>query len=304
MGTLFSMDKDQQDVVESIGEYIERELVYIFSNEPEESIDFYNPKDQVFKNYDFIFSGCSQTHGDHISKPLVPYGDYTKVWGFQMADKMKIDTINLGMGGDSAYLIVQKLINYFSLYGNPKTLACLMPDFFRFQFPPSSGMVNIKESNNTKIIKKSFHRSNDIASKTPEFSKKPHIVEHVIPQVWTIYYNSQAILMLEQYCKSNNIKFVWGTWHKESEFIIKKMNTLFNDLKQKNLYNNFVETECEKWNNFAVQPQTGSHLGCHEELKQSSPKIFSIGADGMHMGTHRHAHISEIFMKALNDIKN
>lgn len=293
---------DYTDILNCLGCYTENELVEIFYSLDE--TDGYNPSNQIFKNYDFVFSGCSQTHGDHISPPLAVDGDYKKIWGFQMSDRLNMSTINLGMGGDSPYLIVSKLIMYFEKYGNPKILACLFSDLFRFQAPKSDNMITNNKPNTFKTIESSFHRINDINNGRgiPIFSKIPHVREHVVPQIWPVYYNLQSILFLEQYCNSNNIKLVWGTWHLESEIIIEKAIDVLKK-NNKNFYKNFINTECKEWNNFRVNTE-GYYDKCHFDLRESYPKLFAIGQDGQHMGIHRHTHIAEKMMESLNDNSN
>lgn len=45
-----------------------------------------------------------------------------------------------------------------------------------------------------------------------QFSKAPHDPAYVIPKEFVLFYNFIFIKMLDQYCESNNIKFIWSLY--------------------------------------------------------------------------------------------
>lgn len=232
-------------------------------------------------NQELIFSGCSQTNGEHISLPMVENGDCTKIWGFQVANYFKMSSINLGLAGESIYTIVQKLFAHFNKYGNPKILLCLFPDPYRLTLPRDNEILISKNINKDAIIETSYSDN-----QRPAFSKKPHYKEHVMSDLIPIWLNMQSIIMLEQYCKSSNIKFIYGSWSEETESLIKNSNLT------RLTYSNFLDLNSKSW--------TEESLNCHLDLKNKYTNIFDFGIDGKHMGIHRHTHIAELFIKELS----
>jgi hypothetical protein len=286
-----------------LNEYSEEEILFIVSGDDGVRKTRHRPQNQEFKNnQDLIFSGCSQTHGDHISPPLVKDGNHEKIWGFLVSDHLKVDATNLGVLGYSAYSIVNSLLYHFSIYGNPQVLMCLFPDLWRFQGPKDKGIkpTNLKKKDD--VIQRSFHEPEYQAfgSEMPQYSKSPHFLQEILPPAYPLYYNLQSMLLLEQYCKSNNIKYVYATWHTNSEQVILESKELYKKHRQKEIYTNFITTNCGDWNDYS--PEFKNNLTCHKELQKSYPNLFEIGYDKLHMGMHRHAHIAEYFIKGLEEI--
>jgi len=251
----------------------------------------YSPDFQEFKkNQDLIFTGCSQTNGEHISFPMAKNGDCTKIWGFQVANHFNLSSINLGLPGESIYRIVQKLFAHFREYGNPKTLLCLFPDPYRLTLPRDNQMLIAQRTSAPElIIETSYQKSNRNA-----YSKKPHYKEDVISDMVPIWLNMQSILMLEQYCRSSKIKFIYGSWSHETENLIKEAN-----LNNKT-YENFLDLNSNLWYDYASNKiKTDLYKDCHLDLKNKYSDIFEFGIDGRHMGIHRHTHIAEQFINEM-----
>ena len=248
----------------------------------------YRPINQTFRhNQEMIFAGCSQTHGDHIAPPLAKNGNHEQIWGFLVAKKMGYDAINLGVGAEGAYRIVQRLFGHFSYYGNPKTLLCLFPDMYRFISPKDDiNMIAKRPYGTYKFLEGTFHAGGDV-NDIPSFSKKPHKKEDVISPFVPIFYNIQAINMLEQYCKSSGINLIWGSWDPNTNRIIRTMRS--HDL---NLFRYYI--------NLDDNGASWDEKECHLELYNKYPSLYAAGIDGQHMGMHRHAHIAETFIKKLN----
>lgn len=249
----------------------------------------YRPPKQIFKqNQEMIFAGCSQTHGDHICPPLVPNGSYEQIWGFLVAKKMNFDAINLGIGAEGSYRIIQRLFSHFSSYGNPKILLCLFPDMFRFISPrDKNNLIGKRPFGTYTFLEGTFHGTRDV-QEISSFNKKPYKKEEVISKMIPLFYNIQAILMLEQYCKATGIKLLWGSWSNETNLLIETIKKHI-----KNNFINFVNLDKEKIN--------FKNKECHMDLYLSNPLIYSKGIDGQHMGTHQHAHVADMFVE---NIKN
>jgi hypothetical protein len=261
----------------------------------------FRPLEQNFnKQYDFVFAGCSQTHGDHISPPLAPEGSHENIWGFLVAKYFNLETINLGMGADSCYNIVKRLMHHFSLVGNPKTLAVLFPDLYRLTLPIDEDvLIGKRPSGINELIESVFlSEENSTEISKPKYSKIPYYKEEVISNLTPLWLNIQSILILEQYCKSSGIKLIYGSWYPDTELIINKIKIGYLKNYGLKIFQSYVDLDALSW-------EKSGYLSfdCHEDLLNQNTKIFNLGSDGQHMGTHRHKHISEIFIKELeNDI--
>lgn len=263
--------------------------------------DSFRPVEQNFnKQYDFVFAGCSQTHGDHIVPPLVPEGSHKNVWGFLIAKHFNIETINLGLGADSCYNIVKRLMHHFSLAGNPKTLAVLFPDLYRLTMPrDESVLIGKRPSGINELIESVFlSEENETEISKPKYSKIPYYKEEVISNLTPLWLNIQSILMLEQYCKSSGIRLIYGSWCPDFELIINKIKIGYFKNYNLEIFQSYMHLDSLSWEN-----PGNKNNGCHKDLLNENTKIFNLGVDGQHMGTHRHKHISELFIKELTNDK-
>jgi hypothetical protein len=255
-----------------------------FKNNP-----IYRPVEQEFKrNQELIFSGCSQTHGDHISPPLVEDGSHKQIWGFLVAEELSLDAINLGVGAEGVYRIIQRLYAHFRDYGAPKTVLCLFPDLYRFTSPRDpENLLGAKPAGTYAFLEGTFH-SRYNAYPLPEYSKKPYKKEEVMSRLVPLFYNIQAISMFEQYCDAAGIKFIWGSWDMNTNIIIEKMKEYnFNHFK----YFINLDKDGIDWND----------TNCHKGIYDLYPKVYAYGIDKQHMGMHRHAHIAKHFVEKIKN---
>lgn len=254
-----------------------------------DKIKHFNPKNQNFnKNYELIFSGCSQTNAEYISIQNHSKGDYKQIWGFQVAEKINKETINLALGSWGADTIVKNLLGFFSRNGNPKILLVLFPDFSRFELPETKKFKPLRYQNSDYIGHQSLRDYiND--EKQCDISKSPHKWKDIVDQTVPLWQFLQAILILEQYCKSSNIFLRYSSWDSQTNILLHtlKENTL--------LYKSYAELDSDLWLNYV--PST--HIKCHEELNFLYDGIFHMGSDNHHMGIHRHVHIAEGFLKEI-----
>lgn len=255
----------------------------------------YRPKNQdLNKNYELVFSGCSQTHGDHIVPPLVSFGDHNYIWGFQVANKYNKEALNLGMGGWSAEAIHKGLMNHFQKNGNPKVLLVLYPDFGRMSFVDNQKIKSEYSLNQIELVQHFFIKPLD-EIKYEKFSKSPHDAHTVLPWTQAFYRNLQSILILSQYCKDNNIYFKYFSWDHASNVILKLLKKYFSE------YSNYLEPDVL---NILQMKHIYSNLNivCHEDIKNEYPsEIWHEGIDKEHIGIHQHIHIAEQFIKEIDN---
>jgi hypothetical protein len=172
---------------------------------------------------DVLTVGCSFTFGTGL-----PF-EYT--WSQQlqkMLPSKKIATI--AWPGLSIQKLISYIFKYFKKIGNPKMIICNFPDFYRFLFLYKP--LNIIAGHYANIFENPFVTKKEI---------KEIKYDCPSPQ-WGFYINYEYILMLEQYCESNNIKLIWSTWAPENykgEYEIDS-TYLFEDIDfQSNLKNTF-----------------------------------------------------------------
>jgi len=251
----------------------------------------YRPTDQNFeKNYEFVFSGCSQTNGYYITEPSVKSADYKDIWGFQIADAYGKEALNLGMGGWGAEAILKGLMHHFEKNGNPKILLVLYPDLGRIE-----GVDNYKVSmktplNHHEMIQHWFLRVSD-DEKVNKVSTLPHAPSDVIPFTQALYRNLQSILILDQYCRKNNIYFKYTSWDNETNAFLKMLKGTFHQ------YSNYSDPV-----NPVFDKATFKNLDCHKEIeKDKLENIWNIGSDNQHIGIHQHIHIAEQFKKEIDN---
>ena len=251
----------------------------------------YRPMDQEFnKHYDFVFSGCSQTHGDFITEPKVKGADYKDIWGFQLADQYGKQALNLGMGGWGAESILKGLMHHFQKNGNPKVLLVLYPDLGRIEGVDSNKLKMRTPLNTHELIQHWFLRASD-DEKVNRLSALPHTPADVVPFTQALYKNLQSILILNEYCKQNNIYFKYTSWHHITNAFLKMLKESFSE------YSNYSEPEC-----FSFDKPTFENLECHNDIKENKiESIWNIGHDKDHIGIHQHIHIAEQFKKELDN---
>ena len=96
------------------------------------------------------------------------------------------------------------------------------------------------------------------------------------------------IFILEQYCRSNQIKLIWSTWADYNNF----------DAMFKETYEYYRSGE----NNLIMKHVFDCYN--HERLKIDYPDIFNQAADihhgNPHPGVHWHQHVAEFFINNIN----
>jgi hypothetical protein len=191
-------------------------------------------------------------------------------------------------------------------------------------YPLVTELVSAKNANNNVInddmrmhsIQLAQHQS---ANKRASFDKKPYEVETTVPYELPFFTSINKIMMLDQYCKSNNINFFWGTWENDLNNVITEYN------KTHNIYSNFVSMDTASWicdeygqEKFILDyRKTDTQVDydfdkiedfCHKDVKIDFASTFYTGLDNEdmdyrkikpHPGSHKHAHFADSFLKFL-----
>jgi hypothetical protein len=233
-----------------------------------------------FNDQKIMILGCSETFG---------YGlPVEKTWPYILSEKMNMDYVNLAKPGDGLQAQVIKAFQFFKEYHNPKYIFGVFP-MNRLEFPYVKDKFGISGGHSDsyigkedmKFIQQSFLSSDD----SEKYSKSPYDANKIIPVEVATFYNFMFLQMLEQYCESNSIKFLWTPVDK---------NYLQNE-KIKNFKGVFTEPSF-LWLNAGIKS-----ADCHQEFKDY--KLFHHAADHEftmknfkthgHWGLHQHLHIAE-----------
>ena len=274
-------------------------------------------------NEEMLIAGCSQTFGMGIEKEYI--------WGNSVGRHFNLNPANLSVPGSSTSSIINNLFAYFKRFGNPKVLICLFPEMTRFQIPVNQKYVSsdqidrsLKNSNSFPFLSYLYIK-NYLNDDRPSYQKAPFRLEEILTEDVPFFHNMKSIMMLDQYCNSNNIKFYWSVWDTNLDYELTKFAKSGDDQ-----YLNYVPFEGFRWSvtqNFEEDPfgvkaniikSQNYHNGygvacsncmnsnpceeiilCHKELEQECPKIFEIGNDKVHLGAHQHQHFAEIIIERM-----
>lgn len=243
--------------------------------------------------------GCSFTEGYGIDKD-------EHIWAHQLADMLGVKYSNLAQGGESVGAQVRKAFAYFKKFGHPKYVVALLPDLYRFEYPYNEKLlVTHKEKYKDRELR--YVRSSNFVGdyeKVSTISRLPHRVNDVINEEVRNFYSIQQLWMLEQYCVSNGIKFVWSFWSPEHTDLMYKLKTI-----DPSCVENFVDVGARNWwydektgedNFYPEQRQLPKErVICHKEYEDL--EYFHLGKDrpSPHPGMHRHIHWAEAFYKKI-----
>jgi hypothetical protein len=275
-------------------------LLSLFTMANDEKSEDFIPRGQdISYNYDLVFSGCSETTGEYLTDTPEAYSG-EDIWGFLVSKHFKMSALSFGLGAASAYEINRRLLSRFSKHGNPKTLLCLYPDLSRLNIPndPTNLIDKRFSASSTPEVYSQACSQIGAKSVTPKYSKKPHMKEDVIPNIVPLWLNLQSILTLEQYCLSNNITFLYSTWSPQAEDVLFSINTLsFAETGIKS-YPGYLNGKLLEWR--ILEKNDGCLLPEHNLKPTTNKKYYKFGKDGKHMGTHRHMHFADLFIKNLD----
>jgi hypothetical protein len=270
---------------------------------------------------DLLFAGCSFTYGMGVPE--------NGIWGSVVADRLGLTYNNLSQNAASIPWLVKQIFAYFNEFGNPKVLLCLFPPLTRTFFPSNPEILiskasqsdySTEDSSGEKSIFNIELSSMNKNSSRPSYSKKPHYVEDVLSTDFLVYTSMQSIRMLEQYCSSSGIQFLWGSWHHPFCSIMEGPVGLTDRYN----FNSYVKTGYDMWKDkdnkldpdvFGETPQSealclAKHDGgacscydCHSDLSNLYGDAFYKATDTLrghpHFGVHRHIHIAESFINRL-----
>lgn len=233
-----------------------------------------------------LILGCSQTVGHGM------INEFT--WPFLLSKKLNMDFARIASGGDSIQAQVSKAFEYFRVYGNPEIIVGTFP-LYRLEFPYVKNHLERKDyaDRNGKKIQQISIPGGD----RPKYMKLPYDTAFTLPREAAIFYNFMFIKMLDQYCKSNNIKLIWNIWEDHEYFLFNYMN---NNKDLNHILDNYYVGLQEPYNTLNVFEDI--NFECHQEYKDHI--LFYKAADvepngNSHWGMHKHIHVAEDFYEEI-----
>jgi hypothetical protein len=273
-------------------EYANRALAYELNNLG------YRGRYDIDGTEDILILGCSQTYGTGL--PL----EFT--WGDIFSNRLNKKYALLAEQGDSIQAQVYKAFKYFEEFKNPSIIVGTFP-MYRIEFPYIPGKLGKHNPSKTELTAKDFRITKSFGQKGEPMpiAKMPYDLEEIMPREFYVFYSFMLIQMLEQYCKSNNIIFIWNCYEDQS---------FINYLKENipNILNNYVQIDSnevfpffdEEYDYFPVYDNTCSDE-CFYFPKYNKNyeynDIYYRAADAImgkrhgHWGIHSNKHIAELF---------
>jgi hypothetical protein len=242
--------------------------------------------------------GCSFTYGVGLEEEMI--------WPNILAKKINNSLVNLAQPGDSTSGQIRKAFAYFKKYGNPKMIVANFP-LYRMEFPIVNNKLSIAiyDDNTKKALQKEFEvedRKHPRVHKIKNFlfyddnfekiSKAPYNPENILPKEIAVFYAHYHIQILEQYCKTNNIKFFWTVW----EDYMKIYDFFINE--QPEIVKNYVTID---WPNFFNNGEYADRtFSCGKHKEYEDHELYNFAADRengklAHLGWHTHMHIADNF---------
>lgn len=273
----------------------------------EYSINSHGFRTKELEAVDVIFSGDSFTYGVGLPE--------NATWAAQISEAMGYNSLNLGWPGASVTGVVNNLMHYFKVYGNPKYLFCMFSDFSRMHVFLNSNILVSSNGTTGGFTEMQLAHLGELDDR-PKYSKKPYNIEEVLNLEIPYYYSLKAIQFLEQYCEQAGIKFLWSMFHAPDHEAIRVLKD-----NEFGYYKDFLDTNQGCWmkdqlfkdaylgENTAYQDKALEHrIYCHEDLRSKYGSYFDLGGDieqGMNMahhGAHRHVHVAEVFLEKIKDL--
>ena len=234
---------------------------------------------------DLVTLGCSQTFGMGV--------DDDDIWPHRLAQTLNCSYVNLAMPGSAIETMVSSAFAYIQEYGKPKVIAALLPGYGRMQIPLNNKHFTFRDNRDKRDLifmnNLNFgYREDGGPQDVPLISKRPHVIDELLPYEVALHQSMFALSVLIQYCKDVGIELVFSTWNGAmNDFIEKKKQHHMTKLD----LSGYVKVPPVKW-----QPK---HQACHTELIKNE-SIWDVARDcGGHIGVHSHIHYAEAFAEKI-----
>ena len=259
--------------------------------------------DEFDSSQEILVLGCSQTFGQSIPDEFT--------WSKLFSDSIGKSYARLAQPGDSAQAQVQKAFKYFEEFGHPKIIVASFPSS-RLEMPYIPKKIASKLSLSQAEFKEQCQiQQIFLYDEIEKFSKIPHSPEEVLPIEVGIFYTFTFIQILQQYCRSHNIKLIWNIWDDELFFEYVKTNA--SEALENYLHINFREFSFDDKDGIEYIKNKSIENGyiipeCHKDLSHHPlfyrAADYNPGVGNGHWGIHLNQHIAEHFLQRYHEIKD
>lgn len=257
---------------------------------------------EFINNVDILTAGCSNTYGTGIPD--------NNTWSDILAINNNKTYNILGYPGGSTYHIINNIFKYFNIFGHPKKIFCVFPDFYRIRTIVDGQFINSQDKNSDPAPLKihipvstraytPVNVHNKIINKRKTFIKLPTTPDELFSSEYAAMLNLMQIKLLESYCKSNDIDLIWTIWSKGEKEYFDYASLYFEYYKP--LTEDVIDLSYHtKWfPHTSTLDQIISDYPCHLEYENERKEYFHIAKDNNHFGYHWHLHVAEFFQKYL-----
>lgn len=242
------------------------------------------------KNIDLLSVGCSFTFGTGLPREFV--------WDSMLAKDNNLTYNSIGVEGGSCMYLVFNTFKYFEKYGHPKMLIALIPDFYRTYTYLDGKVLNTTKMFNSLKISNDNIFTNDSGPGGPvndsKFLALPTTADKIYSREFAYMLNAFYLKMLEIYCDSHNIPFLWVKWWNDPIDHLLELDN-FPNIKLKNHHEDMIKYSID------YHPKTIDG-DCHKEYHSKvleDPSLWHTAKDGVHNGLHWQLHVKEIFESVL-----
>lgn len=224
-----------------------------------------------------LFSGCSISYGTGLyAKETWPYLLYSKI-----KEKETLSGYyNISVPANSIFDNVINIFKYIDNYSKPDVIFLNLPDIARFY----TLLENVEYNSVDWKDRVSFKKEDGFDYfKDKYFHSLCHYDKNIDSAVIyeKLIYIFQYLLMLEVFCKANNIELYMYSWS--------------------HVTNDFLKNSCVEINSFYNIPRPSANLIHDYKIKNKKDKFYLIARDGIHDGTAYHdfwsKEIYNVYMK-------
>lgn len=253
------------------------------------------------KNTPLVVAGCSETEGQLVAN-LHYLANREFMWHSYVGAKFNVDYTNISAGGISIYKIVDKLLKYLDFHKKPDVILALLPPLQTRMWIASDNSGQISTTGDSeKVNNGNVMHLMDIVfnSELAYVSKKPHLLDTILPHASYMAYSINAIKTLETVCKLANVSLIYSTWDQFSDYFFLAAKEYAQEKRMPDPFKNYVSTNPNYWSKANIESDEFAYSECHADLLLSDASAYFLEGLAGHMGTHRHAHIGEIFIEEL-----
>lgn len=240
-----------------------------------------------FGAVDLIALGCSQTYGVGVCAD--------NVWPKFLSEKLKLSYVNLSYVGWSIPRMVREFFAYVNKYGAPKAVALLLPEMSRYMFVTRGTVLRYEKGgdiDDSNFEDYHLRKNNHIWSESqlPRTSKRPHLLDDIMPLDYVYFQNFNALYSLLTFCQHANIAVAISSWDWTVVELLRTLRTI----------NPEIIGDCKYYEDLCNEDHQGLIASLnlkHDEFNWGTDRV--PGGDNGHMGVHQHYHYSEVFYKIL-----